>query len=123
GGRAVAGGFGQPRVVVGREPQRRRARPQGKPPEVLADVVAERAHRVRGLRRDAGLAQRQRREAEVEDPVEEAQLEGAVVPDAVTAAVVQGVHGTKGFERRGSAVGERVLRTGGVLRPHWSYPA
>ena len=62
--------------------------------------------------------QRPGREAEVEDPVEEAQLEGAVVPDAVAAVVRHGVDGHQGGEVGRVGEGQRVLRAAGVGRAH-----
>ena len=112
---AVTHGFDEPGLVVRRELERRHAAPERQALRVFADLLAE-PHE--GLA-DARVARRMRalRQAEVEDPVQPAQLEGAVVPDAVPAVVRHGVHRNHGLEIRWVREGQRVLRAAGVRRP------
>ncbi len=126
-------GFHEPGLVVGRELQRGRAGPDGQQPDVLAHLSAEVHERLLGLRRHRGAAHRvvavraraqaggirpdTRGVPQRENPVEPAQLERAVVADAVAPRIGHGVDGHHGGEVRRVGDGHGVLRAPGVGRP------
>ena len=117
---AVAHRFDEPRLVVGREPQRGRPSTERQPANVLTHVgahVGQRGGRGRigcrtrgGSHRvgcSGGVAHRQH-------PVEKSQLERAVVAEAVAAEVRHRVDRDHRLHEGGVCDGQRVLRRSGV---------
>jgi len=121
---AVLHRLDEPGFVVGRELERRRARPQRQIPHVLINVAPEihergNCSRIRrcargGRRRVPGS----RRITQREYPVEESQLEGAVVPDAVPAEVRHRIDRNHRLEVGRVRDGQRMLRRPGIGRSH-----